>query len=160
VPKVSAGILLYRVKEGRFEVLLVHPGGPYFAKKDLQVWSIPKGEVNHGEDLLEAARREMQEETGIQVNGPFIQLTPIIQRSGKVVYAWACEGDCDPKTIKSNVTRVEWPPRSGKYIEVPEVDRAEWMTLEQARQRINPAQVSLLEELHDKLTAEGRLHKT
>jgi len=124
----SAGLLMYRHRGGILQVFLVHPGGPYWAKKDLGSWSIPKGEFTPDEDPLEAAKREFEEETGFSASGPFSPLTPIKQPSGKIVQAWAFEGDGDPSAIKSNTFSMEWPPRSGKYQEFPEVDRAGWFT--------------------------------
>jgi predicted NUDIX family NTP pyrophosphohydrolase len=147
MPKTSAGLLLYRKKNGVLQVFLIHPGGPYFAKKDAGVWSIPKGEIDEGEDPLAAGQREFEEETGCRPEGNFIPLSPITQKGGKTVLAWAIEGDCDPGTIKSNTFTVEWPPRSGKMREFPEADRAGWFTIEEAKKKINPAQAALVEEL-------------
>ena len=144
--KRSAGVLLYRIR-GALEVLLVHPGGPFWAKKDLGAWTIPKGEIDEGEDAQAAARRELAEETGLEVEGELIALTPIKQKSGKTVYAWAAETDCDPAAIRSNMFSMEWPPKSGRQQEFPEIDRAAWFTIEQARAKILPAQVRLLDEL-------------
>lgn len=151
VPKRSAGLLMYR-RRGRLEVLLVHPGGPFWAKKDLGAWTIPKGEFEEGEEPLAAARRELLEETGFASSPPFLALTPIVQKSGKHVSAWAFEGDADPAALISNTIRVEWPPRSGRSLEIPEVDRAAWFDLPEARRRVNPAQAALLDELERKLT--------
>ena len=145
--KVSAGLLMYRFRGDAVEVLLVHPGGPFFSGKDEGVWSIPKGEVDEGEHELAAALREFQEETGFPVAGPFTPLTPVKQKGGKIVKAWAFEGDCDPELLKSNMFRLEWPPRSGRLREFPEVDRAAWFSLDEGRRKINPAQIDLLEEL-------------
>jgi len=145
--KQSAGLLLYRVHEGVLEVFLVHPGGPFWAKKDLGAWSIPKGEIEEGEDLLEAARREFAEETGFRPEGVFRELAPVRQKSGKVVRAWAVEGDCDAAAIRSNTFPLEWPPRSGRWMDVPEVDRAGWFDLDTARAKILEGQRGLLEEL-------------
>lgn len=145
--KQSAGLLLHRRRGGRLEVLLVHPGGPFFEKKDFGCWSIPKGEFDSGEEPFDAAKREFEEETGVRPAGPFTALRPIRQRSGKTVFAWAVEGDCDSSRIRSNAFSIEWPPRSGRLAEFPEVDRAEWFDLEEARRRIVPAQVAFLEEL-------------
>src|SRR6185295_3956677 len=122
MPKQSAGLLLFRERSGRLEVLLVHPGGPFWKNKDEGAWTIPKGEVCEGEELLACARREFQEETGIAPAGNFSALAPIRQKSGKIVHAWAFEGDCDPTKIQSNTITIEWPPRSGKRIQIPEVD--------------------------------------
>lgn len=145
--KYSAGILLYRRSSGDLQVLLVHPGGPFWAKRDEQSWSIPKGEYPSGADALEAARREFNEETGSDVTGIFIALTPVKQPSGKLISAWAVKGDMDPSTLDSNSFRLEWPPKSGRQQEFPEVDRAEWFDLAQARRKILPAQLPFLAEL-------------
>ncbi len=145
--KVSAGLLVYRFRDARLQVLLVHPGGPFFRNKDLGAWSIPKGEPGEGEPLLDAAKREFREETGFVVDGEYLELTAVKQKAGKVVHAWALEGDCDPAALRSNTFPLEWPPRSGKRVEFPEVDRAEFFELEKAREKINPAQGALLEEL-------------
>jgi predicted NUDIX family NTP pyrophosphohydrolase len=147
MPKISAGLLLYRLRNGQFEVLLVHPGGPFWRKKDEGAWSLPKGEVGSGEDPLGAARREVQEETGFTAGEPFRPLHPVRQKSGKWVHAWACEGDCDTAALKSNTFSMEWPPKSGRQQEFPEVDRAEFFTVPQARQKISPHQLPLLDEL-------------
>jgi predicted NUDIX family NTP pyrophosphohydrolase len=146
----SAGILLHRCRGKRLEVLLVHPGGPFWARRDLGAWSIPKGEYEGDEDPLVAARREFQEELGVAPpDGPTLDLGEIRQKGGKLVCAWALDGDLDAAAVVSNTFPLQWPPRSGKWIEVPEVDCAEWFTLEEARQRINPAQVALLDRLAD-----------
>jgi predicted NUDIX family NTP pyrophosphohydrolase len=148
--KKSAGLLLYRKPKSALEVFLVHPGGPFWAKKDEGAWSIPKGEIAEDEDPLKAAKREFLEETGFQVDGNFIALTPVKQAGGKWVYAWAVEGDFDAESIRSNTFSMEWPPRSGKRKEFPEVDRARWFPLEMAKQKIVKGQLSLLEELQSK----------
>jgi predicted NUDIX family NTP pyrophosphohydrolase len=145
--KESAGVLMYRLRNSTLEVFLVHPGGPYWAKKDLGAWSIPKGECEAGEDRLNAAKREFQEETGFLPRGNFIPLTQVKQPGGKLVHAWAMRGDCDAKTIVSNTFSMEWPPRSGKDQEFPEVDRAEWFTMDVAKEKILKGQISLLEEV-------------
>ena len=145
--KISAGILLYRMRQGAIEVLLVHPGGPFFRNKDEGAWSIPKGESDGDDDLLAVARREFEEETGQTPSGPFIALEPIKQKGGKVVHAWACPGDCDPAQITSNAFSLEWPPKSGRIQEFPEVDRAEFFGLVEAKRKTNPAQAALLEQL-------------
>jgi predicted NUDIX family NTP pyrophosphohydrolase len=150
--KVSAGLLLYRYRDGRLQVFLVHPGGPFWARKDEGAWSIPKGEVGDGEDPLAAAKREFEEETGIQPSGDFVPLAAIKQKAGKVVQAWAFAGDCDPRHTRSNSFTMEWPPRSGKQEEFPEVDRAEFFEIEEAKRKINPAQAELLAELQQKLS--------
>lgn len=138
---------MYRLCNSRLEVLLVHPGGPFWAKKDDGAWSLPKGEVDPGEDALEAARREFAEETGLQPQGKFVPLGEVKQKSGKAICAWAFESDCDPATLKSNTFTMEWPPRSGKKQEFPEIDRAEFFALEEARKKINPAQIALIDAL-------------
>jgi predicted NUDIX family NTP pyrophosphohydrolase len=146
--KLSAGLLLHRVgSAGAAEVLLVHPGGPFWEKKDLGAWSIPKGEVSEGEDALAAARRELAEETGFQASPPFVPLEPVEQRGGKTVLAWAAAGDADPATLTSNSFAMEWPPRSGRWQSFPEVDRAAWFSLPVACQKILPAQRPLLDQL-------------
>jgi predicted NUDIX family NTP pyrophosphohydrolase len=147
MPKQSAGVLLFRRRAGELEVFLVHPGGPFWAKKDLGAWSIPKGEYEPDEDPLAAARREFAEEIGILPAGDFVTLSPVRQRSGKIVRAFAIEGDLDPKTITSNTFVVEWPPRSGKRREFPEIDRAGWFPLEAAKEKLISGQVRLVEEL-------------
>ncbi len=149
--KKSAGTLLYRVKNKFLEVFLVHPGGPFWAKKDLGVWSIPKGEFTEDENPLDAAKREFQEEIGIYCTGEFIPLTAAKQKGGKIVYAWALEGDIDPNQIKSNTFEIEWPPKSGKKQEFPEIDKGEWFNISEAKQKINKNQVALIEELMSKL---------
>ena len=149
--KKTAGLLLYRIRDSAVEVFLVHPGGPFWAKKDEGAWSIPKGEFADDEQPLSAATREFQEETGFSMEGNFMALAPLKQRSGKLVYAWALEGDCDAGAIKSNLFSMEWPPRSGKRQEYPEVDRASWFTLESAKRRIVPGQIAFLEELQQML---------
>lgn len=154
MPKKSAGILLYR-KAGRpIEVFLVHPGGPFWAKKDDGAWSIPKGEFAEGEDPLPAAKREFQEETGFALDGVFEVLDPVTQPGGKIVYAWLVPGDLDASAIRSNNFSLEWPPRSGKTREFPEVDRAEWFSLAQARNKILKGQLPLLDQLREKLAAD------
>lgn len=145
--KQSAGVLLYRRRGGALELLLVHPGGPYWAGRDDGAWTIPKGELVDGEDPLAGARRELAEETGLTPAGPFLALTPVRQRAGKLVHAFACEGDCDPAALRSNTFEMEWPPRSGQRACFPEVDRAEFFAPALARTKINPAQVALMDEL-------------
>lgn len=138
---------MYRFVDSALEVLLVHPGGPFWAKKDAGAWSIPKGEFEDDEDLLEAAKREFQEETGCTVAGEFVPLSPLKQKSGKVISAWAVEGDCDAESIKSNTFSMEWPPGSGKRKDFPEVDRAGWFSIPEAKEKINPGQRPFLEDL-------------
>jgi predicted NUDIX family NTP pyrophosphohydrolase len=147
VARKSAGLLLFRRKSAGLEVLLVHPGGPLWAKKDEGAWSIPKGEIDGGEDPLAAARREFEEELGSPISGEFIELAPIRQASGKVVHAWAIEGDFDPATLTGGSFSMEWPPRSGRHQHFPEVDRAEWFTIDNAKRKINKAQIALLDQL-------------
>ena len=146
MPKRSAGLLLYR-RHNDIEVFLVHPGGPIWAKKDLGAWSIPKGEYTEGGDPLAAARREFAEETGQPISGRFIELGVVRQPGGKLVSAWAVEGDFDPGILVSNICMIEWPPRSCKTIEIPEVDRGAWFTLPEARQRILAGQLPFLDRL-------------
>jgi len=145
--KRSAGLLMYCYRDSELEVLLVHPGGPYWAKKDDGIWSIPKGEYSDREDPFEAAKREFQEETGYVAEGNFLALTPRRQPTGKLVSAWAVEGDCDAAAIKSNTFTIEWPPQSGKRAAFAEVDRAEWFSLEQARIKMLKGQVGFIDEL-------------
>jgi predicted NUDIX family NTP pyrophosphohydrolase len=146
--KRSAGILLYRRAGEGLEVLLVHPGGPFWAKKDLGAWSIPKGEHDEGEDALAAALREFAEETGTALPpGALADLGTVKQRAGKVIQAWAAEGDLDAAAVRSNTFSMEWPPRSGRTQEFPEIDRAAWFGLAEARERINPAQAAFLDRL-------------
>jgi predicted NUDIX family NTP pyrophosphohydrolase len=149
---LSAGLLLYR-RRRELEVFLVHPGGPLWAKRDRGAWSIPKGEVLEGEDPLAAAKREFTEETGFEIDGTFRSLAPVEQPSGKVVHAWAVEGDCEPALLTSNRFTLEWPPRSGRMQEFPEIDRGAWFTLHEAREQILPGQAGLLDQL------EGLLHR-
>jgi predicted NUDIX family NTP pyrophosphohydrolase len=149
--KISAGLLLFRRKVDGIEVFLAHPGGPFFAKKDAGAWTIPKGELDGNEEPLIAAQREFREETGIQPIGPFIELGTIQQKSGKIVHAWAWEGDADPAVVHSNHIRIEWPPKSGRWIDIPEVDRCGWFDSATAREKINPAQAELIERLIERL---------
>jgi predicted NUDIX family NTP pyrophosphohydrolase len=149
--KISAGLLMYRLRDGELEFLLAHPGGSFWKNKDAAAWTIPKGEIRADEEPLAAARREFEEETGFKPEGDFIALTPIKQRSGKLVHAWAFEGDCDPARVKSNTFKIEWPPKSGRFETCPEIDRAGFFKLPQAKKKIMPAQFPLLEELEKKL---------
>ncbi len=154
MPAVSAGILLHRRRTGRLEVLLVHPGGPFWARRDEGAWSIPKGECDADEEPLAAARREFAEELGTDPpDGPAADLGEIRQKRGKRVRAWSLEGDLDADAIVSNTFELEWPPRSGRTIDVPEVDRAAWFSLEEAREKINPAQAELLDRLSEVVSA-------
>ena len=152
MPKISAGLVLYRRRAGGIEIFLVHPGGPFWAKKDAGAWSIPKGEAAPGEDLLARARTEFAEETGFVPAGEFRPLTPIRQAGGKTVHAWAVEGEADSAAIRSNSFTIEWPPRSGQMREFPEVDRAGWFALAAAREKIIAGQIGLLNEL-ERLTS-------
>src|ERR1035437_4189731 len=145
--KKSGGIILYRFRNSKFEVLLVHPGGPFWVKKDLGAWSIPKGEFEEDEDPLAAAKREFKEELGVAVSGEFAAMTPVKQKNNKLVYAYAINRDLDVSSIKSNTFEIEWPPKSGKHQEFPEVDKAEWFEFQTAKQKINEAQGEILEEL-------------
>ncbi|MGZ3951991.1 MAG: NUDIX domain-containing protein [Flavisolibacter sp.] len=149
--KTSAGIVLFRKTGEDVEVFLVHPGGPFWKGKDKGVWSIPKGEFTEGEDPLTVAKREFNEETGQTIDGDFKGLKPIKQKGGKIVYAWAVEGDADADNIVSNTFKQEWPYKSGKWITIPEVDKAGWFTVEEAKEKINAAQVAFIEELVDSL---------
>ena len=147
MPKRSSGILMYRRAAGGLELLLVHPGGPFWAKKDLGAWSIPKGEYSGGEDALAVARREFEEETGARPEGDFLPLGDIVQAGRKIVTAWALEGDFDPAELTSNRFELEWPPKSGRKASFPEVDRAQWLSPAEARRKIIPAQSELIERL-------------
>lgn len=149
----SAGLLVFRLVDDAIEVLLVHPGGPFWVKKDQGAWSIPKGELAEGEDPRAAAVREFTEETGGDVRGDLLPLSPVTQRGGKVVHAWAVRGELDPAELRSNEFSMEWPPRSGRVQSFPEVDRAAWFPLEVARLKILQSQVPLLDELERMLRA-------
>lgn len=145
---VSAGLLMYRFNRGALEIFLGHPGGPFFAKKDEGAWSIPKGEVGADEDLLQTAVREFEEETGVKPKGEYVSLGHIRQKNGKIVHAWAVKGDWDnTKPIRSNTFTIEWPPHTGKKQEFPEIDRGAFFDSKTARQKINPAQIPLIERL-------------
>jgi predicted NUDIX family NTP pyrophosphohydrolase len=152
----SAGLLMYRRRAGQVEVLLVHPGGPFWTRKDEGAWSIPKGEFTDEEPPLDAARREFQEETGFAPAGVFHPMAPIIQSGGKIVYAWVVEGDMDADVIHSNTFEMEWPPHSGRRRTYPEVDRAAWLPLPQARAKLLPSQLPLLDQLEHLLGAAGQ----
>lgn len=153
--KISAGLLMFRIVEGQLEAFLVHPGGPYFKKKDVGAWTIPKGEIEEGESMLDTAKREFQEETGIQPIGKFISIDSVTQKGGKTVHAWAFEGDWDEsKPLKSNDFEIEWPPRSGKKQKFPEIDRAEFFSLDIAKQKINTAQIEFLDKLENYFKSE------
>ncbi len=146
--KVSAGILLYRFRDGEIEVFIGHQGGPTYEGREFGSWTVPKGLVDKGEDMFEAAKREFKEETGFEVSGDFIPLPPVTQpRDGKVIHIWAVEGDCDPSKAKSNTFTVEWPPGSGQRQEYPEVDRYDWIEIEEGKKRLGKGQVPILFEL-------------
>ena len=157
--KRSAGLLLYRRNEHGLEVFLVHPGGPHWSKKDHGAWSIPKGEYTDAEDPLAAARREFLEETGFVADGIFVALGSIRQTGGKVVSVWALEGDCDPRKLSSNLCQLQWPPRSGKTIEFPEVDRGDWFSIRDAKDRILASQAPMLTRLVEAVDSAPRASK-
>ena len=156
MPKCSAGILMFRTCDATLQVFLVHPGGPFWRNKDAGAWSIPKGEYTEGEHPLDAAKREFREETGFDARGEFIPLGQIKQSGGKLVTAFAVEGDCSPVKIRSNTFSIEWPPKSGRQEEFPEIDRADWFSLEKARTRIVKGQASFLDRLLAAITADSR----
>jgi predicted NUDIX family NTP pyrophosphohydrolase len=149
---VSAGLLLYRHTGGGWEVLLAHPGGPFWAHRDAGAWSIPKGLVEEGEDLLAAACREFEEETGLRPVGPFLSLGSVRQKAGKLIYAWAWQGDVDPSRLTSNLMRTEWPRGSGRWLRFPEVDRCAWFAPLTAREKLNPAQAAFIDRLEARLS--------
>lgn len=151
--KKSAGVLPFRFYNKKPEVLLAHPGGPFWKNKDLGAWSIVKGEYNDDEEPLTAAKREWREETGLKLPGKYIPLTPVKQKSGKEIIAWAVEADFEPTAIKSNSFEIEWPPKSGKKQSFPEIDRAAWFSIKEAKEKINPAQVALIDELMEIMNA-------
>lgn len=150
---VSAGLLLFRRRDGRLELLLAHPGGPFWRNRDDGAWTIPKGVPESDEPLLEAARREFAEETGTRPDGAALPLGSIRQKAGKTVHAWAVEGDLDASRIVSNTMRIEWPPRSGRWTEIPEVDRCAWLDPDTARRKLNPAQAAFVDRLLESLAA-------
>jgi predicted NUDIX family NTP pyrophosphohydrolase len=150
-PTVSAGLLLFRRPVGKLEVFLAHPGGPFWAGRDVGAWTIPKGLLHANEDPLAAACREFTEETGITPVGPFLPLGSVKQKAGKTIHAWAWEGDADPDRTTSNTMRVEWPRGSGTWITFPEVDRCDWFTPAEAREKLNPAQAELVDRLQEVL---------
>ena len=152
-PNVSAGLLLFRRSAGRLEVFIAHPGGPFWRDRDAGAWTIPKGIVEAGEDLLDAARREFTEETSITPTGPFIPLGSIRQKAGKTIHAWGFEGDADPSAVVSNTMRTEWPRGSGRTIEFPEVDRCAWFDPATAKTKMNPAQAELVDRLEAALVS-------
>ncbi|MCW3118628.1 MAG: putative pyrophosphohydrolase [Chitinophagaceae bacterium] len=155
--KQSAGILLYHFNNKELEVFLVHPGGPFWAKKDLGAWSIPKGEYEVGEDPLTVAKREFEEETSVKFSGNIQwELSSVKMKSGKIIYAWAAEGDIDPSIIVSNTFEMEWPPKSGKFQSIPEVDKGGWFAVEEAKEKINTAQAAFIDELVSRLKIAGQ----
>jgi predicted NUDIX family NTP pyrophosphohydrolase len=151
---VSAGLLLFRRPCDELEVFLAHPGGPFWEDRDLGAWTVPKGLVEGGEDPLAAAVREFEEETGIRPEGPFVPLGSVRQKAGKLVHAWAWEGEADPRRVRSNTMRVELPRGSGRWLTFPEVDRCKWFDAERAREKINPAQAELIDRLQAALSDE------
>lgn len=155
MPKKSAGLLMYRIRNAVLEVLLVHPGGPFWTRKDAGAWFIPKGEVAAGEDEAAAALREFTEETGLKPHGPFLALGAVRHKSGKIVTAWAFEGDCDPAALTSNTFAMEWPPHSGKVCEFPEIDRAAFFTVKAAKQKMHPAEFEFISRL-ERIRSEER----
>ena len=148
--KQSAGILLYK-SDKTLQVFLVHPGGPFWKNKDAGAWSIPKGEFADDEKALDAAIREFEEETGTKLSGDFIELMPVKQKSGKIIYAWAVKGDIDASAIQCNTFEIEWPPHSGKLQSFAEIDKGEWFFTDEAKQKINPSQAALVDELIEKI---------
>jgi predicted NUDIX family NTP pyrophosphohydrolase len=153
MPSLSAGLLMHRLRPHGLQVLLVHPGGPFWKNKDAGAWSIPKGTVEEGEEPLAAGRREFEEETGLTSAGPYLPLSPVKYKGGKVVHAWSFEGDCDPASLKSNTFEMEWP--KGKRATFPEIDKAEWFNLAAAREKILPAQVPFLDELEKSIVRQS-----
>jgi predicted NUDIX family NTP pyrophosphohydrolase len=147
VKKQSAGLIMFRIRDGILEVLLAHPGGPFWQKKDTSAWTIPKGEIENADNPLLTAQREFEEETGLKATGPFHPLGSVVQKSGKIIHAWAFYSDGDPSVIQSNMVEIEWPPRSGRKISIPEIDRAAFFNLREAREKLNPAQVPFLTRL-------------
>jgi predicted NUDIX family NTP pyrophosphohydrolase len=156
MPKISAGLIMYRRCDEHLQVLLVHPGGPFWAKKDLGVWSIPKGEVRAGEEPFSTAKREFEEELGISATGDFVPLGTVTQKSGKAVHAWAFEGSCDPSALHSNTFSMEWPPRSGTQQRFPEVDQASFFSVNEAKEKLNAAQVELVNRLERLILSDRR----
>jgi predicted NUDIX family NTP pyrophosphohydrolase len=152
----SAGLVMYRIRDGELEFLIVHPGGPFWAKKDAGSWFVPKGEIEAGEDELAAARREFQEETAIIPGGPFLDLGEVTHKSGKRVRAWAFRGDCEPAAVVSNTFSMEWPPRSGRMQSFPEIDMAQFVDARRAREKLNPAEFAFIERLQGILSRTGQ----
>ena len=157
MPRVSAGLLMYRIQDGKLQVLLAHPGGPLFTRKDEGAWTIPKGEIEPGEDLLEAAKREFEEETGLAPAGVFIALGAFRQPGGKIVVAWAFEGDFDLAAFRSNLFAMEWPPKSGRMAQFPEADRAGWFAPAEALRKILKGQAPIVQALLVRLGSPGAL---
>ncbi len=153
--KQSAGVLLYRFIKNSMEIFLVHPGGPFWKNKDKGSWSIPKGEFKDDEDALDAAKREFCEETGSNISGQFIKFSPIKQKSGKLIFCWAVQGDIDKEEIRSNTFELEWPPHSGAKQEFPEIDKSGWFNVTKAKEKIIPAQAALIDELMEKVKEKG-----
>lgn len=151
IPKQSAGLLMYRKTSGSLEVFLVHPGGPYWSKKNEGSWTLPKGEYDAGEEPLAAAIREFHEETGFVASAPFLGLGSVRQKTGKIVTAWGFEGDCDPAQLVSNTCEIEWPPRSRKRVSIPEIDRGDWFPLAEAGKFLRAEQLPLLERLPQRI---------
>jgi predicted NUDIX family NTP pyrophosphohydrolase len=151
MPKTSAGLILYRLQSGKLEVLLVHPGGPFWSKKDEGAWFIPKGELDVDEEPLAGAKREFEEETGLKPEGEFLELGSVKQKSGKTIFAWAFEGDCDPSSLKSNTFTIEWPPKSGRQREFPEIDQARFFTVAQSKVKMHPVEFPLVLRLQELL---------
>ncbi len=151
MPKISAGILLFRFIRTYPEILLFHPGGPYWKNKDIGVWSIPKGELNENETPIQAAERELKEESGIVIMGKLIELGSVKTKNNKIVFAWALEQDFEPLDLRSNLFNIEWPPASGKIQSFPEMDKAVWFTLEEAKEKILSSQIPFIEELEKKI---------
>ncbi len=151
--KTSAGILLYKKENEKLFYFLVHPGGPFWKNKDLGAWSVPKGEASEGENLMERAVTEFYEETGKKISGDFIELKPVKQKAGKTVYGWALESDLETDGLHSNTITISWPPKSGKTLEIPEVDRWEWFESEEAKRKINPAQCDFIIQLEEILVS-------
>jgi len=154
-PNVSAGLLLFRRSGGRLEVFLAHPGGPFWRDRDQGAWTVPKGLLEEGEDELAAAVREFEEETAVRPEGPYLPLGSVRQKAGKLVHAWAWEGEADPRRVRSNLMRAEWPRGSGRWLSFPEVDRCEWFDASEARQKINPAQAELIDRLEAALCSDA-----
>lgn len=154
--KISAGILLFKREKDDIFYFLVHPGGPFWINKNIGSWSVPKGEASEGEDLLQRAKTEFSEETGKTIDGHFTELDPIAQKGGKKVFAWALEQDIDTSDMESNLITIDWPPRSGRKIQIPEVDRWAWFSSDEAKEKINPAQAEFIIQLENILASDSR----